>query len=75
MTTTVRLDDSLAERLDKLSTQLHKKKSEVIRDAIVFYATNIEKHHKSRIQKAVEKVMDADRKENGLIEGTLYDGL
>ncbi len=55
MTATVRLDDSLAEKLDGLSSKLHKKKSDVIRDAITSYAQNIEDTHKSKMLKAVDK--------------------
>ncbi len=43
MTATVRLDDNLEEKLNNLSHTLHKKKSDVIRDAISFYFNNIEK--------------------------------
>jgi len=42
MTATVRLDDNLEEKLNNLSNRLHKKKSDVIRDAISFYFSNIE---------------------------------
>ncbi|WP_456392193.1 ribbon-helix-helix protein, CopG family [Nitratifractor sp.] len=75
MIATVRLDDALSDKLENLCDRLHKKKSDVIRDAIVFYAQNMEAHHKSKIQKAVEKVMEADQREYIQIEGTLDDGL
>ena len=75
MTATVRLDDNLTERLNNLSNKLNKKKSDVIRDAILFYAQNIEETHKSKILKAVEKVMQADKSEHIALEGTLQDGI
>ena len=75
MTATVRLDDTLSEKLEALSSKLHKKKSDVIRDAITFYAQNIEATHKSKMLKAVEKVMQADKSEYEVLEGTLHDGL
>ncbi|NKQ40998.1 MAG: CopG family transcriptional regulator [Sulfurovum sp.] len=75
MTATVRLDDILTHKLETLSTKLHKKKSDVIRDAIVFYAQNIEATHKSKMLRAVEKVMQADKREHKTLEGTLYDGI
>ena len=47
MTATVRLDANLEEKLDNLSHTLHKKKSDVIRDAISFYYSNIENTKKT----------------------------
>jgi len=61
MIATVRLDDKLEGTLLRLSDTLHKKKSEVIRDAISFYAENFEITQKSRILKAVEKTKDIDK--------------
>ena len=61
-------------KLDALSLKLHKK-SDVIRDAITFYAQNIESTHKSKMLKAVEKVIQADKSEYEVLEGTLHDGL
>lgn len=75
MTATVRLDKTLEEKLDFISQSLHKKKSDIIRDAISFYADSIENSKKSRILKAVAKTKDADKAENDQLEGTLYDGL
>ena len=42
MTATVRLDDNVEEKLNNLSSTLHKKKSDVIRDVISFYFSSIE---------------------------------
>lgn len=75
MTATVRLDKSLEEKLDFISQTLHKKKSDIIRDAISYYAQSIENSKKNRILKAVAKTKEADCAENGAFEGTLYDGL
>lgn len=75
MTATVRLDKSLEEKLDFISQTLHKKKSDIIRDAITYYAESIENSKKNRILKAVAKTKDADRAENADFDGTLYDGL
>jgi len=75
MTATVRLDDVLEDKLNRLSVVLHKKKSDIIRDAISFYAQNIEKDKKSRILKAIEKTKDIDKREFEDFEGTLNDGI
>ncbi|MDK9694021.1 MAG: CopG family transcriptional regulator [Sulfurimonas sp.] len=75
MTATVRLDDVLENTLNKLSLTLHKKKSDIIREAISYYAINIEKTQKSRILKAIEKTKDIDKSEYISMEGTLSDGL
>ncbi len=75
MTATVRLDKTLEEKLDFISQSLHKKKSDIIRDAISFYADSIQNTQKSRILKAVAKTKDADCAENDEFEGTLHDGL
>lgn len=75
MTATVRLDKTLENKLDFISQSLNKKKSDIIRDAISFYADSIENSKKSRILKAVAKTKDADKSENAEFEGTLDDGL
>jgi predicted transcriptional regulator len=75
MVATVRLDDVLENKLDTLANTLHKKKSDVIREAIEYYAKNVEKSKKSRILKAVEKTKNADKDEYKNFEGTLNDGL
>jgi len=75
MTATVRLDKSLEEKLDFISQTLHKKKSDIIRDSISYYAEMLENSQKNRILKAVAKTKDADKVENELFDGTLDDGL
>ena len=75
MTATVRLDKTLEEKLEFISQSLHKKKSDIIREAISYYADSIQNSQKSRILKAVAKTKDADCTENSEFEGTLNDGL
>jgi len=75
MTATVRLDDALEKTLETLSKKLHKKKSDVIREAITFYAHNIEKTKKDKLRLAIEKTKDADRLVNHSMEETLVDGI
>jgi len=75
MTATIRLDSSLESTLNKLTNVLHKKKSDVIREAISFYAKSIEKKQKSRILKAIEKTKKIDKEEYTNFKGTLNDGI
>ncbi len=75
MVATVRLDDNLENTLNRVSKILHKKKSDVIRDAIAFYAQNIEENKKSRILSAVEKTKNIDKKEFKDFEDISDDGL
>ncbi len=75
MVATVRLDDNLENTLNRVSKILHKKKSDVIRDAITFYAQNIEENKKSRILSAVEKTKNIDKKEFKDFEDISDDGL
>ena len=75
MVATVRLDDNLENTLNRVSKILHKKKSDVIRDAITFYAQNIEENKKSRILNAVEKTKNLDKKEFRDFEDISDDGL
>jgi len=75
MTATVRLDEALELKLERIAKTLRKKKSDVIRDAIEFYATNVESEKKSRILLAVEKTKEADKALYKNVEGTLSDGL
>jgi predicted transcriptional regulator len=75
MIATVRLDDNLENTLNRVSKILNKKKSDVIREAISFYAQSIEKEKKSRILSAIEKTKDIDKKEFKDFEGTTDDGI
>lgn len=73
MTATVRLDESLEKKLELLTNVLHKKKSDVIRDAIEYYAKNIQNSQKRRILNAVEKTALADKNEADTLDGTLNE--
>lgn len=75
MVATVRLDESLEKKLELLTNVLHKKKSDVIRDAIEYYAMNIQDSKKRRILSAVEKVVTADNTEAKALDGAIDDGL
>lgn len=75
MTATVRLDKTLEDKLEFIAQSLHKKKSDIIRDAISYYAQSIQSSQKNRILKAVAKTKDADKQDNYAFEGTLDDGL
>ena len=75
MVATVRLDDNLNITLNKLTSILNKKKSVIIREAINYYAKNINKKQKSRIINAIEKTKDIDKEEFLNFEGTLDDGI
>jgi len=75
MTATVRLDNHLEKTLNTLSASLHKKKSDIIRDAISFYAHSIERDKKKRILHAIHKTKEADKSVYNEMEGTLDDGI
>ncbi len=75
MTATVRLDEKLEDRLNNIAKMLHKKKSEVIREAIEQYANSVEKVKKSKLQRAIEKTKDIDKQEFSDFEGTIDDGM
>jgi predicted transcriptional regulator len=75
MVATVRLSSELEEVLNGVAEKLHKKKSDVIRDAISFYAKSLDAGKKSRIQNAVAKTQEADFLEYKNMESSLDDGL
>lgn len=75
MTATVRLDKALEQKLDMLVKTLHKKKSDVIREAIEIYAKSIHKNRQTRMLNAVKKTQIADKLESDIFDGTLDDGL
>lgn len=58
---TVRLDEALELKLERMAKALRKKKSDVIREAIEFYANSVESEKKSRIRLVVEKTKEADK--------------
>ena len=63
MTATVRLDEKLEFKLNNLANTLHKKKSDIIREAIEQYVSSVEKEKKFKVQMAIEKTKDIDKKE------------
>ena len=75
MTATIRLDEELEKTLKRLSKTLHRKKSEVIREAIRRYAAEIDAQQKSRIAKAVKKTCESDLELYKTFEETLDDAL
>ncbi|WP_456433604.1 ribbon-helix-helix protein, CopG family [Nitratifractor sp.] len=75
MTTTVRFDEKRAEILEKMTILLHKKKSEVIREALDYYAEHILRSRERRIAEAVKKVAESDAKELKIWDDTVDDGL
>ena len=75
MTATVRLDKPLEQKLNMLVKTLHKKKSDVIREAIEVYAKSVSKTKQNRMLSAVSKTQIADKLETDLLDGTLNDGL
>ncbi len=75
MVATVRLDATLEKRLESLANTLHKKKSDIIREAITFYANTIDHTKKSRLIDAVQKTKNADLSIYKEMEGTLNDGI
>ena len=62
MIATVRLDENLENTLNRVSKILDKKKSEVIREAIIFYSQKVEQNKKNRLLNAIEKTKDIDKK-------------
>ena len=75
MVATVRLNEDFTKKLENLSSVLQKKKSDVIRDAISFYAKNIENSQKDRIKNAINKTKQADKRLNNQLESTLDENI
>jgi predicted DNA-binding protein len=75
MVATVRLNSEIENTLLELSNVLQKRKSDVIRDAIEFYAKNIKKDKRTRILNAIHKTKDIDKKEFSDFDGVIYDGM
>ena len=61
--------------MKKVAEVLHKKKSDVLRDALDYYADHVLNEKKRRILKAVAKVQAADASESAAFEATINDGL
>jgi predicted DNA-binding protein len=75
MIATVRLSAEIENTLLELSSVLHKRKSDVIREAIEFYAKSIKKDKKTRILDAIAKTKDIDKKEFKDFDGVISDGI
>ncbi len=75
MVTTVRLDEKREDKLSQIADILHKKKSDVLREALDYYAEYILEQKKEKFKQVVEKVKQADLKEHKNYEGTIDDGL
>ncbi|MCT7574923.1 ribbon-helix-helix domain-containing protein [Aliarcobacter butzleri] len=75
MVATVRLDENLEKTLDNISKILDKKRSDIIREAISFYAKSIETNKKSRILNAIEKTKKSDKKLYDNFESTINDSI
>jgi predicted DNA-binding protein len=75
MVATVRLSSELEETLNDISQKLHKKKSDIIREAISFYAKSLEDSKKTRLQDAIKKTNNSDFNEYKDMEDSINDGL
>ncbi len=75
MLATVRLNSEMEEILTSITERFHKKKSDVIREAIRFYADELNKNQKTRMQKAMDKTAKSDFTEYKTLEESLNDGL
>ncbi len=75
MLATVRLNSEMEEILNSLTHRFHKKKSDVIREAIRFYADELNKNQKTRMQNAMQKTAKSDFVEYKILEESLNDGL
>jgi Arc/MetJ-type ribon-helix-helix transcriptional regulator len=75
MLATVRLNSEMEDILTSLTQRFHKKKSDVIREAIRFYADELNKNQKTRMQNAMQKTAKSDFSEYKILEESLNDGL
>lgn len=75
MIATVRLNAELEETLNSVAKSLHKKKSDIIREAILFYAESLENSKKNRMKNAIKKTSKNDFDEYKNMEDTLNDGI
>jgi predicted transcriptional regulator len=75
MIATVRLNDELEDTLNTIAKSLHKKKSDIIREAILFYAKSLQDSKKKRLHNAIDKTAKYDFDEYKNIEDTINDGI
>ena len=75
MVATVKLDSKLEATLNNLAKKFEKKRGEIIREAITFYAKAIENRKKYRLHQAIEKTAKSDYDEYKFLEEILDDSL
>lgn len=75
MVAIVKLNETLEHTLNRISKKLHKEKSDIIKDAIIFYANSIENTKKSKLAQVAEKTKEIDKKEFYDFLGTQNDGM
>ena len=73
MATIVRLNKFQEEKLAEIADVLHKKKSEVLQDALDYYAEYIISQKKVHFKKIVDKVKEADFEVYKTYEGMIDD--
>ncbi len=75
MIATVRLNAELEETLNSVAKSLHKKKSDIIREAILFYAKSLQNSKKKSLHNAINKTIKHDFNEYKNMENTINDGI
>ncbi len=75
MAAIVQLDEPHEELLNKVAKTLQKKKSEVVKEALDYYAQHVLDTKSRRLRQAALRVKDAEKEEAILWEGTFGDGL
>ena len=75
MIATVRLNEEREDKLSYLAEILHKKKSDILREALDYYAIYIFEQKKAKFKQTIDKVKQADLQEYKTYEGTIDDGL
>ena len=75
MMLSVELDSQLERLLNSIANEYHKKKSDIIKEAIIFYSESIKDKKKERFENAIKKVAHREKVEMEEFEGTYNDGL
>ena len=75
MVATVRLDERHEQLLNEVADKLHKKKSEILREALDYYAQHILDAKRRRIRESALRIRNAERNEMDIWEETIDDGL
>jgi len=73
MVATIQLDDNIEYNLNEIAKLFHKKRNEIIYEAIVSYVENTMK--KAKLLNAIEKTKEADKKLFEKFEDTIDDNL